>query len=134
MDFDAMLELICNAVWLTTGAVLTWRLIVLQQNEPRLALRLVTVACLLLVLFPVISLSDDLSTPEAALMDLSHSGDQAPNSGVDHNSSVAVALATSAAAIRLHFLHFAEPAQHQNRTTDVYFLSSDALRAPPVSL
>lgn len=129
-----MLELICNAVWLMTGAVLTWRLIMLQRSEPRLAFRLVTVACLLLVLFPVISLSDDLSTPEAALIDLSHSGDQGSNSGIDHNGSVAVALATSAAAVRLQFLQFAEPAQHQNGPTDSYFVSSDALRAPPASL
>src|SRR5436309_2469844 len=120
-----MLELICNLVWLATGAVLAWQLAVARQDRSQLALRLIAVACLMLVLFPVISLSDDLSTPEAALIDLGHSFDQnAGNNAVDHASSVAVALATSAAAIRLQFLHFAEPAQQFDRYVDANFLSS----------
>jgi hypothetical protein len=129
-----MLELICNAVWLTTGAVLTWRLVIAQEHRSTRAVRVLAVICLLLVLFPVISLSDDLSAPEAALSDISHSGDQANGASVDHASTVAVAMATSAAAIKLHFLQFAETAQNQSSQTDTYFLSSDALRAPPVSL
>lgn len=129
-----MLELICNAVWLTTGAVLTWRLVIAQQDRSRRAVRVLAVFCLLLVLFPVISLSDDLSAPEAALSDMSHSGDQSSGASADHSATVAVALASSAVAVRLHFLHFAETAQNQHSHSDPSFLSSDALRAPPVSL
>jgi hypothetical protein len=133
-----MLELICNAVWLTTGAVLTWRLVIAQQHHSPRRVRVLTVFCLLLVLFPVISLSDDLSTPEAALSDICHGGDGSSGASSDHSgdhtSTVAVALATSAAAIKLHFLQFAETAQNQASHPDTYFFSSDALRAPPVSL
>jgi hypothetical protein len=130
-----MVELICNLAWLTTGAVLAWQVAVVRQERSRVAVRLIAVVCLMLVLFPVISLSDDLSTPEAALIDAAHSIDQsASNNTVDHASSVAVALATSAAAIRLQFLHFAEPAQQHDRYADANFLSSDALRGPPAVL
>src|SRR5690349_14614841 len=80
-----MLELICNAVWLTTGAFLTWQLVFAQQHRTPKAVRVLTVLCLLLVLFPVISLSDDLSTPEAALSDISRSGDQSSGASMDHS-------------------------------------------------
>jgi hypothetical protein len=130
-----MLELICNAVWLMTGAVLIWRFVFAQQTETRLAIRAIAVICLILVLFPVISVSDDLSLPEAMLIDLGHSGDQATSgSTLDHTGSVAVALASAASAIRLQFLHFAEPAQQHDSFADAYFLSTDALRAPPAVL
>lgn len=130
-----MLELICNFAWLTTGAILAWQLAVARQDRSRVAVRVIAVVCLMLVLFPVISLSDDLSTPEAALIDVGHSFDQsAGNRAVDHAGSVAVALATSAAAIRLQFLHFAEPSQQYERYADASFLSSDALRGPPAVL
>ena len=130
-----MLELICNAVWLVTGAVLVWRLVFAQQVKASTAVRVITVACLILMLFPVISVSDDLSLPEAMLLDLGHSGDQSSTaSSVDHSSSVAVTLASTATAIRLQFLHFAEPAQQHDSSADAYFLSTDALRAPPAIL
>jgi hypothetical protein len=130
-----MLELICNATWLAIGVTLTLRLVRQPQTRSAVAVRVMAVFCLLLVLFPVISLSDDLSAPEAALCDMSHSGDQSPGStAVDHTGSVAVALAHSAAAIRLQFLHFAEPAQHRRNVAELHLLASDALRAPPAVL
>jgi hypothetical protein len=130
-----MLELICNAVWLMTGVLLALRLSMSQQSRSPVVVRAIAIVCLLLVLFPVISLSDDLHTPEAALSDVTRSGDQTSGTtSVDHSSSVAVALATSATAIRLHFLHFAESTQHQNAQPDSQFLVSDALRAPPAVL
>jgi hypothetical protein len=130
-----MLELICNAVLLTIGVVLALRLGLSSQRRSDGAVRALALLCLLLVLFPVISVSDDLHTPEAALSDVSRSGDQTSiTTTVDHNTSVTVALATSATAIRLHFLHFAEPTQRQRAQADIYFLVSDALRAPPAVL
>jgi hypothetical protein len=130
-----MLELICNVVWLAVGAILALRLCTSQAGRSTTAVRVVAVICLLLVLFPVISLSDDLSAPEAALSDVSHSSDQGPNtSTIDHSVLVAVALATSAIAVRLQFLHYAEPAQHNSTFADAAFLTSDALRAPPAVL
>jgi hypothetical protein len=131
-----MLELILNAAWLSVGVFLAFRLGVPQQDRSRFAVRAIALFCLLLVLFPVISLSDDLHRPEAALSDVTRSGDQGSSnsSTVDHNSTVAVALATSATAIHLQFLHFAEPAQRYNNRADAAFLSSDALRAPPAAL
>jgi len=130
-----MLELILNSAWLVTGAIFAFYVLAVQQDRSRVLVRIVTVICLMMVLFPVVSLSDDLSLPEAALIDLSHSADQSSgNTGVDHTSSVAVALATSAAAIRLQFLHFAEPAQQHHSYAGAYVLSTDALRAPPASL
>jgi hypothetical protein len=130
-----MLELICNLVWLAVGVILALRLCTSQAGRSTTAVRVVAVICLLLVLFPVISLSDDLSAPEAALSDVSHSGDQGPNSStVDHSVSVVVALVSSAIAVRLQFLHYAEPAQRNNTLADASFLTSDALRAPPAVL
>lgn len=130
-----MLELICNLVWVAVGVILAVRLLSPRQQRLSLAVRAIAVFCLLLVLFPVISLSDDLSVPEAALGDVAHSGDQIPGSStVDHSGSVAVALANSASAIRLQFLHFAEPAQHHDNLAEAHFLASDALRAPPAAL
>jgi hypothetical protein len=129
-----MLELICNAAWLMTGVILALRFGA-QQDRSRAAVRFVAIFCLLLVLFPVISLSDDLHAPEAALSDVNHSGDQGSGtSTADHASSVTAALATSATAIRLQFLHFAEPAQHHSNLAEVQLLASDALRAPPAVL
>lgn len=130
-----MLELICNLVWLAVGVSLALRFCTSQSDRSSTAVRVIAVICLLLVLFPVISLSDDLSAPEAALSDVSHSSDQGPNtSTIDHALSVTVAMVTSAIAVRLQFLHYAEPAQHNNTLADAAFLTSDALRAPPAVL
>ena len=130
-----MLELICNAAWLMTGTVLIWRIVFARQMNASLAVRVITVICLMLVLFPVISVSDDLSLPEAMLLDMGHSADQSSSGfSIDHSNTVALALASTAAAIRLQFLHFAEPTQQFDSFADAYFLSTDALRAPPAIL
>ena len=63
-----MLELALNLAWLTLliPACLLWQR---RQEDTRSARVILTLACLLLLLFPVISLSDDLSVMRAEMED-----------------------------------------------------------------
>ena len=127
-----MLELICNSAWLLTGGLLAWRLMLAQKKNSPVAVRVVALLCLVLILFPVMSLSDALRAPDAAIGDMSQTdqGSSAPS----WDSSGSIAIVHAAPAIRLQFLHFADEAQHDIAHTDAYLLSSDALRAPPAAL
>lgn len=129
-----MLELVLNAAWLTLGLFAAAAVLSAREDRSRRLVRVVALACMLLVLFPVISLSDDLHSPAATLDDVSHPGDNGKISfGADHDASVAVTLASAADAVRLQFLHFAEAAATASNPAAAQAHSSEALRAPPVA-
>jgi hypothetical protein len=129
-----MLELVFNAAWLTLGLFGLAAVLSAREDRSRRLIRVVAVACMLLVLFPVISLSDDLHSQAATLDDVSRSGDNGRVSfGAGHDASVAVTLASAADAVRLQFLHFADAAGTTSNPAAVQVHSSDALRAPPLA-
>jgi hypothetical protein len=129
-----MLELVLNAAWLTVGLFAAVAVFSAREDRSRRLVRVVAVACMLLLLFPVISLSDDLHAPAATLTDASSAGDTGRlNVSPDHDATVTLALASAADALRLQFLHFVENGGSVANPSESHARTSDALRAPPLA-